>query len=70
MKIFELTWLLIAGLSFIFGIYKLTMSKEHTENGYFLFLLTALCLFMWFIKRKSRFMLKNDASKSSYIKSK
>lgn len=57
MKIFEIAWLAIAILSAGLGIYKWTGSSESRNNAWFLFLITALALFMFFLKRYSRKML-------------
>jgi len=64
-KTFEWAWLVIACLSLILGIYKLIFGVKDYQNGYFLLLLSALSIFMWFIKRKSRIMLQNSASGNS-----
>ncbi len=61
-KTFEWAWLIIACLSLILGIYKLISGVKDYKNGYFLLLLAALSIFMWFIKRKSRIMLQHSES--------
>lgn len=62
MKIFEVAWLIIAGISFIMGIYHSILSKGQDAAYPYLFVITVLALLMFYIKRKNRHFIEKRKS--------
>lgn len=62
MKIFEVAWLVIAGISLTMGIYQISTQSLDGAAYPYLFLVFGLAILMFFIKRSNRkFMEKRQA---------
>ncbi len=63
MRIFEILWVTAAIISSVMGIVKVVSGQSSTEYTY-LFLITGLCIAMFYIKRNSRrWLLRREASR-------
>lgn len=58
MKIFEIAWLTIAGISLIMALYHTFFSSNAGYANLYLFVITGLGIAMFFIKRNSRHFLE------------
>lgn len=61
MRIFEVLWLVAAGISLGMAIYYIASGRGTAAEYVYLFVIAGLCVLMSFIKRKSRlFILKRE----------
>lgn len=56
LRALEKAWLVLAIIAIVLGLYKVVQNTNQTNDHLILFLVAALALFMYFLKRMSRRM--------------
>lgn len=65
MKAFEIGWMIVGIIALSLGVYKTITSDGKNNDHYLLFLVALLALFMVFIKKTGRRMLRKNNKRFS-----